>query len=195
MVIVVPAFAEHQQREQPQAGSMCKTAQANFCFATARPHTFRERNSFRGCAIVPVYYFSYFHAPNPSHHSERSEASLFAECGKNAPASTNRDAISGRHKARSRGTMAERPVLVGLIPQVVVLDPGDQISWISDAGNLRVEFDVNRCPFSSNIFQAPAGMRLLSGPPRVGLKAATYKYRLWLNDQLVGQGEVILREK
>jgi hypothetical protein len=94
-----------------------------------------------------------------------------------------------------RGKMAERPVLVGLVPQVVVLDPGDQISWISDAGNLRVEFDVNRCPFSSNIFQAPAGMRLLSGPPRVGLKGATYKYRLWLNDQLVGQGEVILREK
>jgi hypothetical protein len=54
---------------------------------------------------------------------------------------------------------------------------------------------VNRCPFSSNIFQAPAGMRLLSGPPRVGSKAATYKYRLWLNDQLVGQGEVILRGK
>jgi hypothetical protein len=102
---------------------------------------------------------------------------------------------SGRHETRSRRTMAERPVLVGLVPQVVVLDPGDQISWISDAGNLRVEFDVNRCPFSSNIFQAPAGMRLLSGPPRVGLKGATYKYRLWLNDQLVGQGEVILREK
>ena len=91
--------------------------------------------------------------------------------------------------------MAERPVLVGLIPQVVVLDPNDQISWLSDAGNLRVEFDVNRCPFSSNVFQAPAGVRLLSGPPRHGLKAATYKYRLWLNDQLVGQGEVILREK
>jgi len=91
--------------------------------------------------------------------------------------------------------MAERPVLVGLIPQVVVLDEGDQVSWISDAGNLRVEFDVNRCPFSSNVFQAPAGMRLLSGPPRPGSKAATYKYRLWLNDQLVGHGEVILREK
>jgi hypothetical protein len=30
-------------------------------------------------------------------------------------------------------------------------------------------------------------------PPRT--QAATYKYRLWLNDQLVGQGEVILREK
>jgi hypothetical protein len=91
--------------------------------------------------------------------------------------------------------MAERPVLVGLIPQAVVIDEGDQISWISDAGNLRVEFDANRCPFSSNVFQAPAGMRLLSGPPRPGSKAATYKYRVWLNDQLVGQGEVILREK
>lgn len=91
--------------------------------------------------------------------------------------------------------MAERPVLVGLIPQTVVLDPGDQVSWISDAGTLRVEFDVNRCPFSSNVFQAPSGMRLLSGPARPGSKAATYKYRLWLNDQLVGQGEVILREK
>ncbi len=90
--------------------------------------------------------------------------------------------------------MAERPVLVGLIPQVVVLDPGDQVSWISDAGNLRVEFDANRCPFSSNIFQAPVGMRLLSGPPRPGVRAGNYKYRLWLNDQIVGQGEVILRE-
>jgi hypothetical protein len=91
--------------------------------------------------------------------------------------------------------MAERPVLVGLIPQAVVLDPGDQVSWISDAGNLRVEFDVNRCPFSSNIFQAPAGMRLLSGPARAGIKAGTFKYRLWLNEQIVGQGEVILRDK
>jgi hypothetical protein len=96
---------------------------------------------------------------------------------------------------RQRNKMAERPVLVGLIPQAVVLDPGDQVSWLSDAGNLRVEFDVNRCPFSSNVFQAPSGMRLLSGPPRPGSKAAAYKYRLWLNDQLVGHGEVILREK
>src|SRR6516164_11392671 len=73
------------------------------------------------------------------------------------------------------GLMAERPVLVGLIPQVVVLDPGDQVSWISDAGNLRVEFDPNRSPFSSNIFQAPAGMRLLSGPPVAGTKSGSYK--------------------
>ena len=92
--------------------------------------------------------------------------------------------------------LVERAVELGFMrEQVVVIDEGDQVSWISDAGNLRVEFDVNRCPFSSNVFQAPAGMRLLSGPPRPGNKAATYKYRLWLNDQLVGQGEVILREK
>lgn len=91
--------------------------------------------------------------------------------------------------------MADRIVLVGLIPQTVVIDPGDQVSWISDAGSLRVEFDANRCPFSSNVFQAPAGMRLLSGPPRPGTKPATYKYRLWLNEQLVGAGEVILRER
>ena len=96
---------------------------------------------------------------------------------------------------RMKCKMAERPVLVGLIPQTVVLDPGDQVSWISDAGNLRIEIDENRCPFSSNVFQAPSGVRLLSGPPRPGSKATTYKYRLWLNDQLVGQGEVILREK
>ena len=107
----------------------------------------------------------------------------------------NKESGASARSAEAADKMAERPVLVGLIPQVVVIDEGDQVSWISDAGNLRVEFDVNRCPFSSNVFQAPAGMRLLSGPPRPGSKAATYKYRLWLNDQLVGQGEVILREK
>jgi hypothetical protein len=89
--------------------------------------------------------------------------------------------------------MAERPVLVGLIPQAVVLDPGDSVSWLSDAGNLRVEFDSNRCPFSSNVFQAPAGMRLLSGPVVTGTKPGSFKYRLWLNDQMVGRGEVIVR--
>lgn len=89
--------------------------------------------------------------------------------------------------------MAERLVLVGLIPQAVVLDLGDQVSWISDAGNLRVEFDSNRCPFSSNVFQAPAGMRLLSGPVVAGTKPGAFKYRLWLNDQMVGRGEVIVR--
>jgi len=103
--------------------------------------------------------------------------------------------VAGKEKEREGEGMAERPVLVGLIPQVVVLDPGDQVSWISDAGNLRVEFDSNRCPFTSNIFQAPMGMRLLSGPPVAGTKAGSYKYRLWLNEQMVGRGEVILRDK
>jgi hypothetical protein len=91
--------------------------------------------------------------------------------------------------------MAERPVLVGLIPKAVVLDAGDQVSWFSDAGNLKVEFDANRCPFSSNIFQVPEGMRLMSGPVAQGTKSGNYKYKLWLNDQLVGRGEVIVREK
>jgi len=91
--------------------------------------------------------------------------------------------------------MAERPVLVGLIPQAVVLEAGDQVSWISNAGNLKVEFDANRCPFSSNIFQAPEGMRLQSGPVVPGTKSGHYKYRLFLNEQMVGRGEVIVREK
>ena len=91
--------------------------------------------------------------------------------------------------------MAERPVLVGLIPQTVVLDTGDQVSWISSAGNLKIEFDVNRCPFSSNVFQTPEGMRLMSGPVVPGTKGGSFKYRLWLNEQMIGRGEVIVREK
>jgi len=90
--------------------------------------------------------------------------------------------------------MADRSVLVGIFPETIVLDPGDQVSWFCETGNLRVEFDVNRCPFSSNVFQAPPGMRLLTGPARFGSKPAGYKYRVWINDQLVGRGEVLLRE-
>jgi hypothetical protein len=90
--------------------------------------------------------------------------------------------------------MADRSVLVGIFPETIVLDPGDQVSWYCETGNLRVEFDVNRCPFGSNVFQAPPGMRLLTGPARPGSKAAGYKYRVWINDQLVGRGEVLLRE-
>jgi hypothetical protein len=91
--------------------------------------------------------------------------------------------------------MAEKLVLVGLIPVVMVIAPADQVMWLSDAGHLKVEFDPNRCPFSSNVFQAPAGMRLLSGTPKPGSKPGSYKYRLWLNEQMVGSGEIILREK
>ncbi len=91
--------------------------------------------------------------------------------------------------------MTEKLVLAGFIPQVVAITPEDQVVWFSDAGHLKIEFDPNRCPFSSNVYQAPAGMRLLSGPPRPGTKPGLYKYRLWLNDQMVGTGEVLLREK
>ncbi len=91
--------------------------------------------------------------------------------------------------------MAEKLVLVGLIPEAMVIQSGDQVVWISDAGHLKVEFDPNRCPFASNVFQAPAGMRLASGTPRPGSKPGSYKYRLWLNDQMIGSGEVILRDR
>jgi hypothetical protein len=90
--------------------------------------------------------------------------------------------------------MAEKLVLVGLLPEIVVIGPGEQVAWLSDAGNLKIEFDPNRCPFASNVFQAPPGMRLQSGPPRPGTKPGSYKYRLWLNEQVIGGGEVLLRE-
>lgn len=91
--------------------------------------------------------------------------------------------------------MAEKLVLVGVMPETVVITPREQVAWVSDAGNLRVEFDPKRCPFSSNVFQAPAGARLLSGTPRPGAKPGSYKYRLSLNDQVIATAEVILREK
>ena len=91
--------------------------------------------------------------------------------------------------------MAEKLVLVGVIPETVVIGQAEQVVWLSDSGTLKVAFDPNRCPFQSNVFQAPAGRQLQSGPPRPGTNPGSYKYRLWLNDQLIGQGEVILREK
>jgi hypothetical protein len=90
--------------------------------------------------------------------------------------------------------MSEKVVIVGLIPEATVIGPQQQVSWFCEAGPLKVEFDPNRCPFSSNIFQAPAGMRLSSGTPRPGSKPGSYKYRVLVNEQLVGVGEVILRE-
>jgi outer membrane usher protein FimD/PapC len=38
-------------------------------------------------------------------------------------------------------------------------------------------------------------MHLQSGPARPATKPGSYRYKLWLNDQPVGAGEVILREK
>lgn len=100
-----------------------------------------------------------------------------------------------RHAAEGREAMAEKLVLVGVIPEIVVIGPSDQVVWLSDTANLKIEFDPNRCPFQSNIFQAPPGRQLQSGPPRPGTNPGAFKYRLWMNEQQVGQGEVILREK
>jgi hypothetical protein len=91
--------------------------------------------------------------------------------------------------------MGEKQVIVGLIPEVTVLDPGDQAVWISNSGNIKIEFDAQRSPFSSNIFQAPPGVRLLSGPPRPGQNPGSYRYRVSLNDTVVGHGEILLRGK
>ena len=94
-----------------------------------------------------------------------------------------------------REQMAEKLVLVGVIPEIVVIGPAEQVVWLSDTANLKIEFDPNRCPFQSNVFQAPQGRQLQSGPPRPGVNPGSYKYRLWMNDQPIGHGEVILREK
>jgi len=91
--------------------------------------------------------------------------------------------------------MPEKLVLVGVIPEAVVIESAEQVVWLSDSGTLKIVFDPNRCPFQSNVFQAPAGRQLQSGPARPGINPGSYKYRLWLNDQPIGQGEVILREK
>jgi hypothetical protein len=91
--------------------------------------------------------------------------------------------------------VSEKRVMVGVLPEVVVVDPGEQVEWISNAGNIKIEFDSQRCPFSSNVFQAPPGMKLLSGPVRPGTTPGSFKYRLSLNDSVVVQGEVLLRAK
>jgi len=88
----------------------------------------------------------------------------------------------------------EKRVIVGIFPEVIVLTPADQAEWVALSATLRIEFDPKRCPFSSNVLQAPAGVRLLSGPPAPGTKPGSYKYRVSLNDVVIGAGEVLLRE-
>src|SRR5450759_1225498 len=100
-----------------------------------------------------------------------------------------------RGAPEGRTAMAEKLVLVGVVPEIVVIGPAEQVVWLSDTANLKIEFDPNRCPFQSNVFKAPQGRQLQSGPPRPGTNPGGYKYRLWLNDQPVGNGEVILRDK
>ena len=91
--------------------------------------------------------------------------------------------------------MPEKRVIVGVLPEVVVLDPGEQVEWISNAGNIKIEFDSQRCPFSSNVFQAPPGVKLVSGPVRPGTNPGSFKYRLSLNDVVLAHGEVLVRAK
>src|ERR1035437_1190518 len=100
-----------------------------------------------------------------------------------------------RGAPEGRGAMADKLVLVGVVPEIVVIGPAEQVVWLSDTANLKIEFDPNRCPFQSNVFQSPLGRQLQSGPPRPGINSGSYKYRLWMNDQPIGHGEVILREK
>lgn len=91
--------------------------------------------------------------------------------------------------------MSEKMVMVGVLPEAIAIDPGDQVVWYSNAGNLKVEFDSQRSPFASNVFQAPPGVRLSSGPTRPGLNPGSYKYRLFLNDVVVAHCEILLRAK
>lgn len=91
--------------------------------------------------------------------------------------------------------MADKNVLVGILPEAIVIGSQDQVVWLSDAGNLKIEFDPKRCPFLSNVFQAPVGTRLQSGTIRPGTAPGVYKYSLYLNDLKIGMGEVFLREK
>lgn len=86
-------------------------------------------------------------------------------------------------------------MLVGVMPDVVAIDTGDQVVWFSNAGNLKIEFDPQRSPFASNIFQAPPGVRLSSGAARPGVNPGAYRYRLSLNDAVVVHGEVLIRAK
>jgi len=86
-------------------------------------------------------------------------------------------------------------VMVGVLPETIVIDAGEQVVWYSNAGNLKIEFDPQRSPFASNVFQAPPGVRLSSGAARPGLNPGSYKYRLSLNDVIVAHGEIFLRAK
>lgn len=93
----------------------------------------------------------------------------------------------------ARLAMAEKLVIVGVLPQVVLIGGADQVVWVAESGNLRVEFDPQRCPFSSNVFQAPPGVRLMSGTPRAGIGPGSFKYRLAIDDHVIAHGEVIIR--
>jgi hypothetical protein len=91
--------------------------------------------------------------------------------------------------------VSEKMVMVGVLPEAVVIDASEQVVWFSNAGNIKIEFDAQRSPFGSNVFQAPPGIRLSSGAARPGINSGSYRYRLSLNDVIVAQCEVIIRAR
>lgn len=91
--------------------------------------------------------------------------------------------------------MADRFVLIGALPEVVLIEGTDQVVWVAQEGNLRVEFDPQRCPFSSNVFQAPPRVKVMSGTPRPGVTPGSFKYRLAIDDKVIAHGEVIIRAR
>jgi hypothetical protein len=103
--------------------------------------------------------------------------------------------VTGAETLPKGQLVTEKLVMVGVLPEVIALDPGDQAVWYSNVGNIKVEFDPQRSPFSSNVFQAPPGVRLMSGSARPGISPGSYKYRLYLNEAIALQGEVLIRGK
>ena len=51
----------------------------------------------------------------------------------------------------------EKMVMVGVLPEAVVVDPGDQVVWFSNAGNLKIEFDSQRSPVRLEHFSSAPG--------------------------------------
>jgi len=54
--------------------------------------------------------------------------------------------------------MAEKMVLVGVVPETMVIGLADHVSWVAGEGQLKVEFDPNAARLV-NIFQAPAACK------------------------------------
>jgi hypothetical protein len=91
--------------------------------------------------------------------------------------------------------MKNNLVVIGLMPEVISLESGEEVVWCCSTASLRIEFDPTRCPFSSNVFQTPAGVQISSGPLRPGTKPSSYRYRVSLNDAAIGHGEVWVRDR
>ena len=91
--------------------------------------------------------------------------------------------------------MAEKLVMVGVLPEVMVPRRGRSGGVVFQRREPENRIRFAALPFSSNVFQAPPGMRLVSGPVRPGTNPGSYRYRLSLNEAVVAHGEILLREK